>query len=326
MYERITKRLFSAESVAVFMHINPDGDCVGSSLAMYAYLKNLGKTVDVYVEKKEDIRENLRILPNIEAIGACEGRHYDLGIALDCGSASRMGNASAKVYFDKCDERICFDHHETSEPFADETVFENVAATAQILYKFFKENDASAIDKDVATCLYAGLLTDTGAFAFSNTSDETLRIALELRSYGIDAYRLLYKLVKEERREIFELRNRVLGRAKFFLNDRMGLIAFMRSDFEATGTQDKDTEGIINSLINIEGVKIAVSVAEMADKRAFKVGIRTKDGVHAGKYAALFGGGGHANASGCRIYADYDETVKRLTEAAKLVLDGDGAE
>ena len=97
MYERITKRLFSAESVAVFMHINPDGDCVGSSLAMYAYLKNLGKTVDVYVEKKEDIRENLRILPNIEAIGVCEGKRYDLGIALDCGSASRMGNASAKV-------------------------------------------------------------------------------------------------------------------------------------------------------------------------------------------------------------------------------------
>ncbi len=326
MYERITKRLFSAETVAVFMHINPDGDCVGSSLAMYRYLTNLGKKVDVYIEKKEDIRENLNILPGIETIGVCENNRYDLGIALDCGSANRMGTKCAKVYFDKCAERICFDHHETAEPFADETVFENVAATAQILYKFFKENDASAIDKEVATCLYAGILTDTGALSFSNTTDETLSIAVELRGYGINAYELVYKLVKEERREIFELKNRVLGAAKFFLDDRMGLISFMRTDFDATHTSDKDTEGIINSVINIEGVKIAVSVAEMSDKKAFKVGIRTKDDVNAGKFAALFGGGGHFNASGCRIYADYEETVNRLVKAAKLVLDGDEAE
>ncbi len=322
MYERITKKLFSAETIALFMHINPDGDCVGSSLALYHYLLNMGKDVYVFTEEKADIRENLKILPNIDVINSRALKRYDLGIALDCGAASRMGKICSGVFFNKCEDHACFDHHQTSEPFVEDLVFENVAATCQILYKFMVENDESFIDRNVAMCLYAGMVTDSGAFSFSNTTEETLQIAAKLLKYGLNSYEIIFKLTKEERPEVFKLKARTLSNAQFFLDGRVGLITFLQDDFKETGTLPKDTEGMINNIVNVKGVKLAISISEMEGVSAFKVGVRSKDGVDAGKFAALFGGGGHFNASGCRIYATLTETVEKLLNAAKEILDG----
>ncbi|MBR2480471.1 MAG: bifunctional oligoribonuclease/PAP phosphatase NrnA [Clostridia bacterium] len=321
MYESITKKLFSAETVAVFMHINPDGDCVGSSLALYHYLRNLGKEVYVFTEVKEDIRENLSILPAIEVINSKNLKHYDLGIAVDCGSASRMGKNCAGIFFNKCDDHACFDHHETGEPFVQDLIYENVSSTCEILYKFMIENDANGIDYNVAFCLYAGMVTDSGAFTFNNTSEKTLEIASKLLKYGIKGHEVIYKLIKEETPQVFALKARTLSGAQFFMDGKVGVITFLKDDFEKTGTRPKDTEGIINNIINIKGVKLAISVAEMEDQPAFKIGIRSKDGVDAGKFASLFGGGGHFNASGCRIYANLTETIDKLLKASKQILE-----
>ncbi|MBQ8177586.1 MAG: bifunctional oligoribonuclease/PAP phosphatase NrnA [Clostridia bacterium] len=325
MYESITKKLFSAESIAVFMHVNPDGDCVGSSLALYHYLRNLGKEVFVFTENKAEIRDNLYILPGIEVINAREQKYYDLGIAVDCGSSPRMGKECAKKFFSKCDDHACFDHHVTGEPFVDDLVFENVASTTQILYKFMVENDASAIDKNVAICLYAGLVTDSNLFSFSSTSAETLEIASKLLKYGIDGHLLGFKLLKEVSKETYALRARMLSSTQLYFDGRVGVIVCVRDDYIQTGTKIYDTEGVINDLLNVKGVKIAVSLAEMEDQAAFKVGIRTKDGVDAGKMASLFGGGGHFNASGCRLYGSLTDTMNKLLKAAKYVLDGEDA-
>lgn len=321
MYEKITKKLFSVNSVALFMHINPDGDCIGSCLAMYKYLSNMGLNVSIFAEESNDIGSKYSILPNIEVINAKPLCHYDLGIALDCAGASRLGKRQSSIFFDKCDDHACFDHHATAEPFVEDLVYENVAATTQLLYKFFMENNPSYIDKEVAECLYAGLVTDCGAFSYSNTTEETVRIGAELLKYGIDGHHIIFKLMKEETREVFTLKNRVLSNAKFFLDGQLCIISFRRSDFEATGTTAKDTEGIINNIVNISGVKFAVSLAEMDDIKAFKVGIRSKDGASASAFARVFGGGGHFNAAGCRIYADYDTAQTKLIETAKSILE-----
>lgn len=325
MYERITKKLFSAESIAVFNHVNPDGDCIGSSLALYHYLRNLGKEVYVFTEDKSDIRENLSFLPAIDVINSKELKRYDLGIAVDCGSAPRMGKECSKIFFKKCDDLACFDHHATSSPFVEDLIFENVASTTQILYKFMVENDESAIDKNVATCLYAGMVTDSGAFTFNNVTSETMEIASKLLKYGIEGHSIVFKLMKEESPAVYALKTKVLSRAQFFHEGRVGLIAFLKDDFAATNTRSNDTEGAINNVINVTGVKIAFSLVEMEDQPAFKVGIRSKDGVDAGKLASLFGGGGHFNASGCRIYANLTETIKKLLDASKYILDGEDA-
>ena len=189
----------------------------------------------------------------------------------------------------------------------------------------FKENDANYIDDKVALCLYLGIVTDTGGFTFNNTTSETLKIASELLKYGVDGHKVVYKTIKERTPQAFALRARTLSNAQFLLDGRVGIITFLKDDYIQTGTTSRDTEGIINDVIDVDGVKLAISVAEMEDLPAFKVGIRSKDGVDAGKYAALFGGGGHHNASGCRIYANLSETMDRLIRAAKQILDGEDA-
>lgn len=321
MYERITKKLFSAETIAVFMHVNPDGDCVGSSLALYHYLRNLGKDVYVFCEQTKDIRENLYVMPGVDVINSKELKRYDLGIAVDCGSAPRMGKECVKKFFSRCDDHACFDHHETCEPFVEDLIFENVASTTQILYKFMVENDESAIDKNVATCLYAGIVTDSGIFSFSSVTSETLLIASKLLKYGIDGHMLTFKLMKEETPNVFKLKSRALANTEFYIDGKVAIITFVKDDYVRTGTKGYDTEGTINSVLNIQGVKLAISVAEMEDQPAFKIGIRTKDGVNAGKYATMFGGGGHFNASGCRIYASLTETINKLLSAAERFLE-----
>ena len=197
MYESITKKLFSAETVAVFMHVNPDGDCVGGSLALYHYLRNLGKEVYVFSEDKEEIRENLYILPSIDVINSRSLKRYDLGISVDCGSAMRMGKGCAGTFFKKCDDHACFDHHIIGTPFVDDLIFENVSSACEIIYKFMAENDPSAIDYNVALCLYAGMVTDTGAFTFNNVSIKTMEIAYKLLKFGIKGHEVIYKLTKE---------------------------------------------------------------------------------------------------------------------------------
>ena len=227
MYERIAGAVHAAETIAVFMHVRPDGDCVGSALATKKFLSNLSKKVDVYIENIGELRKNLAILPGFDSIGKPKLKKYDLGIALDCATAGRLGNACSGIYFSRCAERAVIDHHSVGDvSFADISVKEPAAAsTTQILFKIFSEIDASAIDLDVATCLYAGLITDSGALTFSNTSEETLYVALELSKYGVDRNLLIQKLFKEERPEVFRLKIRVLSHAEFLCGGTCDFIA-----------------------------------------------------------------------------------------------------
>lgn len=320
MYETVIKKLHSASSVAVFMHINPDGDCVSSSLALYSYLSKAGKKVACFLEDGNKIRDNLSFLPNIEVINSQPFVPCDLGIAVDCATASRLGANSYKKFL-RCSDHICIDHHISGTPFVETMILEpKAASTTQILYKLFKEFDASLIDKDIATLLYSGLITDSGGLSFSSTTAETMRIAAELAQHGIDIYNINRRLNKDIKMGVFNLTNRILSSARFFDNNRIGIISFRQEDFDITGTTVEDTEGIINEIINIDEVKVAIAVSEI-DKDAFKVGVRTKDGIDASAIAGYFGGGGHFYASGCRIYSNYNSAISKLIEISGKVLD-----
>lgn len=320
MYEKFVKKLYEAETVAIFMHVNPDGDAVGSSLAFYLFLKKLGKQPYVFLEEGNTIRDNLNFLPSIDVINSAELKHYDLSVALDCGAASRIGKSCFKKFL-CADDFACIDHHSESTPFVDDYILEpKAAATAQILYKVFKEIDEKCIDIDVATCLFTAIAADSGSLTFSSTTQETFAVAAELSAYNVDAYSINRALYKDTKKSVYELSNRVLSRTEFYYDDTFALISFRNEDFLETGTTQADTEGIINRVIDIIGVKIAVSVAE-AGENTYKIGIRSKDGADASALAAVFGGGGHFNASGCRIYDSFDNTVVKILNAAADVLE-----
>ncbi|NLT18920.1 MAG: bifunctional oligoribonuclease/PAP phosphatase NrnA [Clostridiales bacterium] len=315
MYEIFTKKLLAAQKIAIFMHINPDADCIGSSLAMYKFLINYGKQAEVFLEPGNMIRKNLFVYPNISIINQSRPSKYDLGICLDCATVDRMGNNSAKIFFDKCDERIWIDHHIYPYPIDDSIIETTSASTSQILYKIFMEIDGTLIDKEVAFCLFGALAADTGVFSFSSTTAETMKIASELISFGIDNNFIVDKIYREKSICEFNLMVEALGKTQFFYNNKMAVISFFSSDFMKTGCDIYSTEGIINNLIEIDEVILAIAIAEEKEN-VYKVSIRSKDPLDCSAYARIFGGGGHKNASGCKFKLPYEKTLETLVKTA----------
>ncbi len=321
MYENIIKKLHESNTVGLFMHINPDGDCIGSCLAFYKFLLNIGKQPYVFLEPNNQVRDNIKDLPNIDVINTtCKGvKHLDLAIALDCGDANRLGTTAYKM-FCKADDTACIDHHEMSVPFVDALVLEpKSASTTQILYKVFMEFDASAMDKDIAVCLFTGLCSDSGSLTYSCTTAESFYVASKLVELGANSYEINRKLYKDTCLSTFRLTNRVLSETQFFYNRAMAVVTFTKADFEATGTDHTNTAGIITKLIDVVDVKLAITLAEN-EEGGYKVSIRAKDGVNAGAFASIFGGGGHFAASGCRLYGKYEDVLAKLVENAPTVL------
>lgn len=210
--------------------------------------------------------------------------------------------------------QIAIDHHASFKRFADLSYVEKDAcACAQIIYKLLKE--MKLLDKTIAKLLFGGIVTDSGCFAFSSVSCETHEFAADLMSYGFDASDVIFNVYRKTTKERFELKSRVLAKAKFFNDDQIGFLTFSKEDFEKTHTSTADTEGIVNELIDIDKVKVAIAISEVGDKN-FKVSIRSKEPIDASEIAGAFGGGGHKRAAGCRANGYLEDVIDRLKKLA----------
>jgi hypothetical protein len=284
-----------AETIAIAGHVNPDGDCTGSTLAMYNYLKHTGKTIDVYLEP---IGREFRDLPGADSIkNEVEDKVYDVFFMMDLGDTDRIGVASK--LFETAKKTICIDHHITSKGVADENfILPTLSSTCEVLFEMM---DVELITKDVATCLYTGIIHDTGVFHHSCTSKRTMEIAGELMAKGIDFagiidhnfYSRTYK------------QNQVLGRClmeSLLLWDGVGIVSYVtQKELDFYMVSNSDLGGIIDQLRLTEGVKVAVFIHEK-EPHTYKVSMRsTVPDIDVSKVAAFFGGGGHKMAAGCTI-------------------------
>lgn len=322
-YSELIDLFVKANDIAVFMHVNPDGDCVCSALALTLFLRKKGKNVSVFAPclDSSSLPAKLAFLPGFAEINAIPPAvKYDLCAGVDLGDEGRLGDACFRLFL-KGKTSAVIDHHSEYKNFARMTVREDDAAsTTQILYKILADYDKSTIDADIALLLYTGLLTDSGGFTFSNTSPETHTVAAELLRYAFDAAEINRIVMKDIPLNVFRLKNRVLSRVELCEDGKLALINFTKEDFTATETTEKDTDGIINNVINIIGVELAVSVSEIGDK-SYKVSFRSKHGVDASACAKCFGGGGHFHAAGCRVYGYYEDVHTKLLDAAREMLD-----
>lgn len=321
MYNKIIDAIKKSDNIAIFVHVNPDGDAIGSALAMYTFLKKKQKNVHCFTPSiNSSIHPKLSFLPNVNVFNKESlAAPYDLAIALDCGDAGRLSDENFNI-FKKAKTKIVIDHHESHEKFSTLTLCEgDAASTTQILYKLLKKYDQNNIDKDIALQLYTGMVTDSGSFSYTSTSSETHEVAAELLAYGIDAGFVSRKVMKDTPYNLFNLKNRVLSKTKFYIDNQIAVIKFEDEDFKSTDTCEADTEGIINNILDIDTVEIAISIAEINDK-AYKVSLRTKSRVNAANIARVFGGGGHANAAGCRLYGYYEDIYNKLLSVATEML------
>lgn len=318
MDKKIIKLIEGAGSVAIFPHVSADGDAIGSSLALGLALIKSGKKAVVYIEEK--IPEIYTFLPGIEL--ACfydeKFEDMDLNMALDTGDVDRL--ASRKDAFFKAPCTINIDHHITNTKFGHLNYVDWASAsTGEIIYNLLCGLKLE-IDKDIATCLYTAIATDTGGFKYQNTTADTHKITAKLLEAGIDVGDLSQRIFDNTTFEKLKLTEKAIGLLELHENKKLAVVALSLEDIRSAGAKDEDCDGIVNIGRSIEGVEVSLLIKEKG-KNEVRVNLRSKVSVDVSEIAAKFGGGGHKRAAGCTVSGTVQEVKAQLIEEVKLKLD-----
>lgn len=314
--ENIKNSIIKADTIAVICHVSPDCDTVGAGLALSEFIKKMGKSrVDLYCD---DTYTKLNFLSELSPNAEDLFDEYDLAVAVDVATAERMGDMRKHYY--RAKDRFVIDHHKSNEFSGVELYLEATASsTCEIMYSVFEYIDKTIIDKKIAELLYAGILTDSGAFYHPTTTEKTHSVLSKLYQYNIDANKIYYELFKKISLPTFKLHTLALSKAKFLKDGQVAVLTFMGKDFIETETDYSSTEGCINKVLDVDGVKIAVSIAEV-EQNSYKISFRSKGDLDVSLCASRFGGGGHKNAAGCRLKGDYYDVLDKLIFAIECVL------
>ncbi len=305
--------LFTFNRYLVVTHLRPDGDAIGSLLALKQVLENMGKEVEAYCA--DPLPENLKFLPGVDSITSDDPtcNDFDVVVFLDCGAPDRAGNVVLPDRIKGC-KTINIDHHVNSDPFGDVYWIDTKASsTCEMLYELFKKAEVT-IDPSVATCLYTGILTDTGSFQFSNTTGKVLNIAAQLVICGADPQSIAQNIFESASPQRLFLLSKVLNSLKYHADFRVATARLTRSMLAETGANTMDSEGFVNMLRQVKSVKVAVLFRE-EDNNRVHVGLRSKEHYDVSLFARRFGGGGHAHAAACRLEGDIDHVEQIILPA-----------
>ena len=249
-FDTIIEIIESSKTIGIYMHASPDGDCIGSALALYLFLKKLGKKATVFspdLKTKDMYSMKYYSLGGFDDINKTDIKQFDLNIGVDLGDENRLGDA-AKAQFYLSPKSIVFDHHASHVDFAKTITYRESTSvsTTQILYKFMMYYKPEYMDVDIASNLYIGLITDSGLFSYETTSSETFQVASDIKGYGVNIDNLSRVFFKEQTKEVFELKNRVFSKAKFFENDRIVFIVYTK---EIAHIDFKELRSLIHDLL-----------------------------------------------------------------------------
>lgn len=305
-------------TIGIAGHVNPDGDCVGSTTALRNYIRTNYPQyeVDLYLEQPKDAllfldgaRDAYREIPE----GKTEP--YDLFIICDVSTENRIG--VARTLFEKARRTACIDHHLTNGGFSDiDHIEPDASSTAEVLANLM---DDEKIDRSVATSLYTGIIHDTGVFQYSNTSPRTLETAARLIAKGIPFSRI----IDDSFNRRTYVQNRVLGyaleKATLALDGRVITCILTEQEMKRFGAVRQDLDSIVAQLRFTEGVEAAVFMYETGDEGdaqpVFKVSFRSNEYLDVAAIASEFGGGGHVRAAGCTVYGDPEESRRKILDA-----------
>ncbi|MDM8536139.1 DHH family phosphoesterase [Desulfobacterales bacterium HSG17] len=300
--EKIIHQLKLSNNVFIASHINPDGDAVGSLIAMALSLDSLGKKITMY--NQSPIPAVYRFLPSVSRIvsRAAINNEWDTAIILDCGNIERIGHFASQIHV--IPTIINIDHHVTNTGFGNlQYIDTSACSTAEIVYGIIKKMGVS-ITKDIATSIYTGILTDTGSFRFANTNKASFSICDEMVEKGVKPYDVAKHVYGTYSLGRMKLLNLALDSIEIVKNGKLSFMTLTRSMFEETGTQSEDIDGMINYAKRIEDVRLAVLIQEDLDEsinghdRGFHISLRSDGSVDVADLASCFGGGGHQQAAG----------------------------
>lgn len=306
----LLKEIGQAKKIGISGHVRPDGDCIGSCLAVYNYLKNANKDFDLtlYLQAPSDVFD---FLPNSDKVNTSFVgiNDFDVYIALDSGDLSRIGDA--EPFFRKAKKTICIDHHMSNQGYGDVSlVVADASSTCEVLYDVF---DKEYIDDAVATCLYTGIIHDTGVLQYSNTSKKTFDIIGQLKSFDINTSKIIDETFYQKTYVQNQLLGRVLTESILIMDGKIIAGVVSQKMMRFYDAKPTDLEGIVNQLLYTKGVEVAIFMHEIRSTE-YKVSMRSNGKVNVADIAVFFGGGGHVRAAGCMMNGTYHDVLNNLTE------------
>ncbi len=308
MLKKIAKRLKKAEHIAIFTHLNPDGDALGSSFAVKYTLEAIGKRATIYLEKPMPEKFNF-LGTDYEIAEERTESTADCAIVLDCGEYGRLGNAAALCK--KIPELLCVDHHKTGDAFGKLYYNEpDAAATAQIVYKLVNLITKN-VPKKACEAIYTGMSTDTGHFKFSNVSPETFKIAAKVLESGINHRKITTILYDTVKREKMMFLGAATEKVEFFADGKIALLDCPGDFLAQFGLTYDDVDELPNIPLNLEGVLASILVKDR-DETSKRVSFRTKDAIDVSEVAQKFSGGGHKSAAACVISGNIEEKIDEI--------------
>ncbi|BDF34134.1 MGPA protein [Lachnospiraceae bacterium] len=312
----LNKLLAQADSIAIGGHVRPDGDCVGSCMGLYQYIREIyvDKEVDVYLEDIPDVHKFIEATKDIRH-EIVDKKVYDLFICLDCGDEDRLG--FSLPLFQSAKRTFCVDHHVSNREFADVNyIYPDASSTSELIYNLI---DKDRISKQVAEALYLGIVHDTGVFQYSCASPATFEAAADLLRKGIDGP----KIIEDTFYEKTYAQNQVLGRALLesilLLEGRCIASYITKQQMEFYGVDAKDLDGIVSQLRVTKGVETALFMYEL-EPNVCKVSLRSKDTVDVSRIAQYFGGGGHKKAAGFSMAGTPHDVMNNVIRQIALQL------
>ena len=313
--KNIAEVLESVKTVGIGGHIRPDGDCVGSCMALYLYIRTYFPDIDVnvYLDHPKPIFGHIECIDEIKT--EADDRVFDLFITCDVSARDRL--ALTDNLFEHAKKTVCIDHHVSNDAFAElNYIRPEASSTSELVYTLLEDEK---ISKACAEALYMGIAHDTGVFQYSCTSPETMEAAAQLLRKGIDGSEIIEKTYFEKT----YIQNQILGRAllesMLVLEKQVVVSVVSRKEMEFFEAVPSDLEGIVAQLRQTKGVEVAIFLHE-TDTREYKVSLRSKGKVNVSSIAQYFGGGGHVRAAGVTMKGSAHDVINNLLRQITLQL------
>jgi len=316
---RAIEALRNAKSVLCTMHRGPDGDALGSALALACALREMGRSVTVY--NPDELPYNFKFLRGADSVARSlpPDAAFDVTIVTDAGAFNRLGPDVPQP--PRRGVLLNLDHHITTEPFGDVNYVDPEAASVGILaYKIIKALGAP-LSQDAAQCIYASILADTGCFRYSSTDPECLRIAAELVEAGVEPWEMTVRVYEQQPLARMRLLADVLGTLE--VHGKVATITITNAMVAKTGSEMDLTDGFINYARSVDGVEVAASFREPQNGGPWHVSFRSRGRVNVAAIAQTFGGGGHHNAAGCSIEGEEAAVRERIAREVEEALKHD---
>ncbi len=309
-----------AETVAIACHISPDGDTVGSALAMKLGLEQLGKRVTLVCQDK--IPDILAFLPGSDLFRLPEDvqEHFDLLLCADISDEKRMGRCI--LLRDRCKAVAQVDHHGTNTRYADANAVDGGAPANVLIVRELLERLGCTVTAEMALCLAVGLSTDTGHLVYGSTTPEAYHMMGEMVEKGADIAEAYRKLYRERPVRQVKLLARALDTLTFYHGGDITSLHLTRQDFQDCGALSEDAEIIVNYGLDIIGVKMCVFAREANGSGDVKLSLRAVAPHNVAQVATRLGGGGHAQAAGATVHMSLDETIRQVVAAMADSLEG----